>query len=274
MQSIYNYQDYRLFLRDFHTECCQRNPKFSLRAFAARLGINASNMIRILNGQRNISASSQERIVTFLKLRDREAEYFNLLVQYNQSKNPADKRALYAQVLLFRKTRLRNLGKDHDEYFSSWYNVALRELLNILPCKATSQELSAMLLPSPRPNEIRKALNLLKNLGLITRCDDGKYSLTQQLVSTPTEWTSTAIHSFQSSMADLGKEALDRFSKNERDISTLTLSLSGDGVTKIKDVMKRARDEMLEIASTDTHCDRVCQINLQLFPLSTVQKES
>lgn len=274
MQSIYNYQDYRVFLRDFYTDCSQRNPKFSLRSFAAKLNINVSNIVRILNGQRNISSDCRDRIVVFLKLRDRETEYFNLLVQYNQSKNPADKQAHYAQVLLFRKARLRNLGKEHDEYFSNWYNVALRELLNILQCKVTSRELSTMLIPSPQPNEVRKALNLLKNLGLIHRSEDGKYTLTEQIVSTPTEWTSTAIHLFQSAMADLGKQALDRFGKNERDISTLTLSLSDDGMTKIKDVMKRARDEMLQIASTDIHCDRVCQVNLQLFPLSTVQKES
>lgn len=257
MQSIFCYQDYRKYLHDFYTECNLRNPKFSLRAFAAKLELNVSNIVRIISGERNISESSLERIINYLKLREREAEYFRLLVNYNQSKNDAEKQALYGQVLLFRKARLRNLGKEHDEYFSNWYNVALRELLHIFKTPVTSKQLSAMLIPSPKPNEIRKSLNLLQKLGLINKNSDGTYSLKEQMLSTPNEWTGTAIHLFQIAMAELGKQALDRFPKNQRDISTLTLSLSDEGMAKIKDILKKAREEMLEIANADKKPDRI-----------------
>ncbi len=273
MQSIFCYQDYRRYLQDFYTECNLRNPKFSLRAFAAKLELNVSNIVRIINGERNLSVSSLERIINYLKLREREAEYFTLIVKYNQSKNNSEKQTLYEQVLLFRKTRLRNLGQEHDEYFSNWHNVALRELLNVLTTPATSKQLSAMLIPSPKPNEIRKSLNLLQKLGLINKNSDGTFSLTEQMLSTPNEWTGTAIHLFQIAMAELGKQALDRFPKNQRDISTLTLSLSEEGLVKIKDILKKARGEILEIANADKKPDRICQLNFQFFPLSTVQKE-
>lgn len=274
MQSIYSYKDYRSCLRDYYADCNKRNPKFSLRALASAIGLNVSTVTRIMNGQRNISQATQDRIVSFMKLRDREAEYFGLLVQYCQSTNPADKRACYEQIRLFRKTHLRNLGREHDEYFSNWYNVALRELLNIVSKPTTSRSLSKMLVPSPTPNDIRKSLNLLHKLGLVKRKADGTWELPEKFVSTPNEWTGTAIHSFQIAMAELGKQSLDHFPKAERDISTLTLSLSASGASTVKDILQRARNEILETASSDASVNRVYQLNLQLFPLSTIVKES
>lgn len=268
MESLYTYQDYRLFLRDHYAQSRARSPGFSLRSFASKIDLNVSTLTRILSGQRNISEKTEIRIVSYLKLRDREKEYFSLLVRYTQARNTADKRALYERIRVFRKTRLRNLGNEYDEYFSDWFNVALRELITIAPDKKKSHELAGMLVPSPRPNDVRKSLNLLRKLGLIMQKKDGCFELADKFVSTPDEWTSTAIHSFQIAMAELGKQALDRFTKPERDISTLTLSLSGEGLARAKEVICRAREEVLAVANSDSHADRIYELNVQLFPLS------
>jgi uncharacterized protein (TIGR02147 family) len=273
MESIYNYQDYRIYLRDHYDECKKRNVKFSLRAFASKIDLNVSTITRILKGQRNISEETMERIISYLKLRDREAECFRLLVQYNQACNPADKRALYEQIRQFRKTRLRDLGHEYDEYFSKWFNIALRELINILPNKMKSVDIAKMLIPSPKPNDIRKSFNLLLRLGLVKQNPDGSLELKDKFISTPDEWTSTAIHSFQVAMADLGKQALDRFPKNERNISTLTLSLSPEGFSKTRKAIERVHEEIVEIAHSDSNANRIYELNLQLFPLSTQAKE-
>lgn len=86
MQSIFYYQDYRKYLHNFYTECNLRNPKFSLRAFAAKLELNVSNIVRVMSGERNLSTSSLERVINYLKLREREAEYFTLLVKIQSVK--------------------------------------------------------------------------------------------------------------------------------------------------------------------------------------------
>ena len=161
MESIFTYRDYRVYLHDYYKKCVEHNAQFSLRSLALKIGINVSNLTRILKCERNISEETAERLVTFLKLRDREATYFRYLVQYNQARIPADRQALYEQIRLFRKTKLRNLGAEYDEYFTHWYTVALRELINILPKKRKSAEIAKLLLPSPKPNEIRKSFNLL-----------------------------------------------------------------------------------------------------------------
>ena len=268
MESIYHFRDYRVYLRDYYEERVTRNPKFSLRSFATKVGLNVSNLTRILKGQRNISEETAGRIAVCLKLRDRESEYFFLLVHYNQARNPAEKQALYERIRSFRKTRLRNIGPEYDEYFSKWYNVALRELINIFPKKKKSADFARLLVPSPKPNDIRKSFNLLLRLGLIKQHPDGTLELPEKFVTTPDEWTSTTIHSFQIAMAELGKQALDRFPKTDRNISTFSLSLSPEGFSKAVKALERFQREMADIAGSDSEPDRVYELNCQLFPLS------
>lgn len=67
-------------------------------------------------------------------------------------------------------------------------------------------------------------------------------------------------------MAELGVEAIERFPKNQRDISTLTVSLSAESLERIKALIKSVRDNILEEAKTGG--DRVYQINFQVFPVS------
>lgn len=273
MQAIYRYRDYREYLRDYYEQCNVHNNRFSLRSFAAKIGLNVSNLTRILKRERNVSEETTERLIGCMKLHDREADYFRLLVQYNQARNPADKQALYEQLRLFRKTRLRNLGPEYDEYFADWYNIALRELINILPVKMKSTDLARLLLPSPKPNDIRKSFNLLLRLGLVKRNEEGTLQLVEKLVTTPDEWTSTTIHAFQIAMAELGRQALDRFPKSERNISTSTLSLSPEGYRKTVQALQRVQQEIAEIAGSDNDPDRIYEVNLQLFPLSKKVKE-
>ena len=67
---------------------------------------------------------------------------------------------------------------------------------------------------------------------------------------------------------ELAREALYSVPKTHRDISTLTLSISEQGLQHIKEKIKDCRRELLEIAKADENADRVYQLNLQLFPLS------
>jgi uncharacterized protein (TIGR02147 family) len=67
---------------------------------------------------------------------------------------------------------------------------------------------------------------------------------------------------------ELAQEALYSVPKTHRDISTLTLSISKQGLQRMKEKIKEFRRELLEIAKADEHADRVYQLNLQLFPLS------
>jgi uncharacterized protein (TIGR02147 family) len=103
---------------------------------------------------------------------------------------------------------------------------------------------------------------------MIVQDDNGFYHLTEQFVTTGEDWQSLAIRSFQKEACSLASQAIDTIPKEERDISTVTVSLNEDGVNRIRDVLSRLRREIIDIAASCDPVDRAYQLNLQLFPVS------
>ena len=84
-----------------------------------------------------------------------------------------------------------------------------------------------------------------------------------------------AINNFQLATLDLAKESIDRFTKEERDISTLTLSFSKEIYETIHERLKGFRREILELVKNDPgRVDKVYQVNFQIFPLSRRHEDS
>ena len=72
----------------------------------------------------------------------------------------------------------------------------------------------------------------------------------------------------------LGIEAIDRWTSDERSISTLTLSISRPTFERLRDKLRCLRRELLDMASSDELPDRVVQVNFQAFPLAILPVEA
>jgi uncharacterized protein (TIGR02147 family) len=151
--------------------------------------------------------------------------------------------------------------------------VAVRELLAFYKFNGDYKELAKSVDPPISPSQAKKAITLLERLRLIKKGPDGFYSQTDNLISTGYDAKTVAINNFQLSTLDLAKESIDRFPKQERDISTLTLSFSGPLYHTLSEKLKNFRRELLELVKNDPNpVDRVYQINFQIFPLSKYHK--
>lgn len=82
-----------------------------------------------------------------------------------------------------------------------------------------------MLQPPIQPKDVGKALKVLVDLGLIKKNTSGIYERTDAVVSSGPVLKSFAVHKLQLETMDLARSAIDRFEKEDRDISTLTLSI-------------------------------------------------
>src|SRR4051812_21328836 len=74
-------QDYRRFFRDACEDRCQRNSRYSLRAFARDLGISAPRLSKILNGRHGLSVEAASEIARRLGLSESEQDLFMALVE-------------------------------------------------------------------------------------------------------------------------------------------------------------------------------------------------
>lgn len=273
MKNIFTYADYRVYIKDAIEEKRKKNPQYSYRCAASRMGISSGSLARILNGTRHAGAGLMSKLTLFLGLKKRETEYFSLLAGFESIKDEGKRRACYQKLLKMRAERRRPIPQEQYRFFEQWYNVALFELLRTGEYSADSAAaLGAALIPPISESKTRKALDLLKRLGYIRQLPGGTIRATKPFLTTGDTWESVAIHAFQAAMSGLGSRALDALPKDERDFSTLTMALSKESFEKAREVVKKAR---MEISAIERDCaapERVYQITMQCFPLS-IDKE-
>ena len=64
--NIFNYSDYREFLRDFFDMKKRVNPSWSYGLWSSKLGLNSiSSITMVINGQRHAGKKIQKSLITF-----------------------------------------------------------------------------------------------------------------------------------------------------------------------------------------------------------------
>jgi uncharacterized protein (TIGR02147 family) len=268
MPNIYAYIDYRKFLLDVMAEKKLGNPRYSCRLLSRRLGISAATFVRILNGKRNISKKLLPEFIGYFKLRERAAEYFSLLVELAHVKGAEKKNLVYQKILDFRSERIKNILPKQYSLFEKNYLVALREIIDIMGGIDDARSLGRCLRPPISGKEAEKGVRTLLNLNLIAEGENKRFYMPETLLTTGEKWESVAIQRYQDEMIKLAENALMKYPKEERDISTLTLGISSEEITRIKEIIRRARQEILAVAESSKKREYVYQLNVQLFPMS------
>ena len=69
-------------------------------------------------------------------------------------------------------------------------------------------------------------------------------------------------------MIDLGKESMERFTSENRNVTSLTISIPESKIAEVKDKIARLREDLLQLALQSKDPDTVVQINFQEFPLT------
>jgi uncharacterized protein (TIGR02147 family) len=268
MVSIYAYIDYRKFLLDVIAEKKLANPRFSCRQLAGRLGVSAATLVRILSGKRNVSKKLLPKFIGYFKLRERAAEYFSLLVEFAHVKGADEKNAAYQMILDFRSERIGSIQPRQYSLFEKKYLIALREIIDIKGGIGDFRTLAKRLRPEIPAREAEKGVNMLLDLKMIAQGEDKRFHASEKLLTTGERWESVAIQGYQRDMIRLAENALMNYPREERDISTLTIGINAEEILKIKEILRRARQEILAVAENSNRREYVYQLNFQLFPMS------
>jgi len=271
--TVLDYTDYRQFLKDFIEEKKQENASFSFRFVAHRLGCNPGFFNRVIKGERNLTPEYLLKLHRVLKLKIKEKQYFDLLVGYNQAKKQLEREHYHDMLTAFKDSKIYKVSKNQYSLYEQWYNMAIRELLNIIPCYDLSEEtvkrLNKYLTPQVKSADLQKSLRHLFDLGIIIKGPSGRLMLSEKIITTGTQIPTVIVQKYLQQFISLGSEALDRFLKEQRVVSSVTFSVSESGYEKIKARLEECRRDIMEIARRDTDAlDRVYNMNMQLFPLS------
>jgi uncharacterized protein (TIGR02147 family) len=272
METVFSYTDYRLYLRDYFQEKKLANPSFSYRILAERSGFKARDyLMRVMNGQRNLSHTGADQLSKYFKFSEKQAEYFLTLIRFNQAETTQDKEPLFAKLSeIQRYGKHQRIRQDQFAYLSSWHHIALRSLLPLLTKAESSdaEKVGRLMDPVLTGKQVKDSIELLLRLGLLNKEPKSGYTVGDMALTTGDEVTSLSVAEFHKSAMDLARRSIDKHSAASRDISGLTMGVSQEGFTRIKSEIQAFRKRIMAIAMADSGEDMIYQLNLHLFPFS------
>jgi uncharacterized protein (TIGR02147 family) len=282
---IFEYMDYRLYLLDWYNyrrELSKKNLRpYSYSVFSAAANIKSPNYLKmIIEAQRNLS---EDMIVKFSKALNHtreQAEEFRLLVLFSQATDPAERNFFLKELSEYRvlqKMRSGEIDKKAMEKIPNWIGWILYSMMDQEGVEFKPERLRELLRGKASVDEIEDALKSLVKSGEVAQDDlTGKLSKTRNLIDSPEDVPVALVRRLQSQLMYLGLESLYQDSPNEREFGSLTMSLTKQEFEELKFKLRQMRKQVNKdnsIRRMSTLGERVYQLNLQLFPVTSPVKK-
>ncbi len=267
--NIYNYFDYREYLQDIFDIYKKNQKGFSYRSFAKDSGIKSQTyMMRIIKGERHLSQNYIPNICAFFKLNPQEEKYFKVLVAFINTKDPNEKENHLKQILALRYSKDECRIEDKKlNFFKRWYYPIIREIVTIVDFNDDYNFLARLCKPRITSVQAQGAVNYLLQNDFIKKGPDGSYSQTDQIITTGAEVNSTILRKYYRKIMSHFMDSIDTEKREDRDISSLTLSVSENLFRHIKKEIQDFRKKLLTMAKDDEeNPERVCLVGMQVIP--------
>jgi uncharacterized protein (TIGR02147 family) len=269
MSDIYSYSDYRQFLKDHYERNKAVHPGFSYRFMAEKAGINSAPYFKfVIEGKRNLSKKTILKTCIALKLKDKEAEYFEHLVFFNQAKSADEKSVYFDRLISLQRYRsIPLVKKDQMEYFQEWHHCVIRELATMSDFGNDFGRLGKMLNPPIPAAKAEASIKLLLELGFLKK-EKGRFAQTEPVLTTGPGVQDFQVIRYQMRMMQLAIEAFERCRADERMISSSTMGVSKATFERVVKKVRDFRAHLAEMVSQDENPERVYQLTVSMIPLS------
>lgn len=268
MRPVFDCLEYRELLKEAYDERKLSMPLYSYRMMGERLGVDGSYLFRVLQKELHLPARCLPQAIEFLGLTGRAAEYFQLLVAYQREKRSKARTDILNKAISLRDVVRSKVDDQELAFFRDWWIVAVRCLLEVVDGRANPKELAARLQPRVSEQEVRDALDLLLDLGLVKKGPSEKLILSQTHLTAVGDEKSKAVRAFQHQILAMAQESIERFPRGSRDVSTLTVAIDRDAMSEIREMMRESRRQIQKRVEEVRTPDRVMQIAMAFFPLA------
>jgi uncharacterized protein (TIGR02147 family) len=166
LPTVFTYLDYRAYLRSWFDVRQEVTPGYTWSRFARMAGCSPSHLHNVLQGERDLLPPYVEGFCRALKLQFEEAEFFNLLVRYQQSGTLLERAQVLQQIAgILRFQEAHPLEGAAFLCMSRLTHLALYELAFLPEFREDPAWIGEAL--SIHPSEAESALDALKSAGLL-----------------------------------------------------------------------------------------------------------
>lgn len=272
---LFDYLDYRQFLKDWIAQKKIQSNAWSHRLIAEKVHLKSGGHISlILSGKANLKESALESFINLLKLQNSEADYFRNLVLYNQATTHQEQTKYYERLLACKDSLVTVLQVDQYAYYSHWYYSAVREALSIYEFRGDEfHALGEQMIPALSADQVQEAFQFLQRLQMIEQNSHGFWKPTNRILSTGPQRTGFYFNEHVFQLLDLARCAIQRIPTGEKYNSWISAAVGPDSFLKIVEEIRCVRKKILKIVENDSNPDRVYHLNLNLFPITQRRKK-
>ena len=268
IQNLHNYDDYRLFLRDWFTAKKSERSGFSLRAFAARAGFSGHNFFSYLvAGTRNCSAESARKIAHGMGLKNKASDYFEHLVMMNQAQTGEEREIHFQRLKRLMRQAKKHLNPNQYAFYEHWYYPVVRELMAMNTWQNDPARLARMVFPPISTADAKTAISFLLSSGMIVISENNLYELAHIIVSSE----QVPAYIKKKSRRDVllkGAEIIDTVHPERKYCSYTTVAVSRNCFSEVRQILDDARESVLARIAEDHQPEEVYEVVFQMFPVS------
>jgi uncharacterized protein (TIGR02147 family) len=270
IKKIFSYDNYRSFLNDYFSEQKTLRKAFTQRFFAQKAGFNSHNFCPlVIKGVRNLSLESIEKIVEAIPLKGIAADYFRVLVRYNQAESFDDKQEEFKHLKALReKTKFHRLDDGSFPFFSRWYMPVVRVLAACSNWGGDFRKLAQMVYPPITMDEARSAVKDLVEIKLLIDKGNGRYALSADKLTTegmPPIIRNKNRHEILL-QSIYNTEALP---PDQRYLAYSTLGTSEKTFKKITEYLDTVRLNIIDMVMADDTVEKTYELNINMVPFSS-----
>lgn len=267
-------EGYRQTLRRALIERCQKNPKYSLRAFARDLELEPARLSDILNGKKGISRDVARDLARRLGLSARESESFcdhaeSLHARSRVAREAARKRLKAAKPS--GAASGHNLSIDTFHVVADWYHLAILQLLKLKTRGHDASAIAAAL--GIKPLQAADALERLQRLELV-ESRDGRLVPVDDYVIGPDGIPSNAVRKFHEQVLQRALAAIYLQPLEERDLHTTLMPVSQTDLPRARERIREFAQSFCEEFSESPAADRVYSLSIQFVNQTSNPKEN
>jgi len=273
---IFEYRDYRSFLRDWFEHRKRTWPEFSYEFFMRKAGLGSkATLHNVISGRRNPREDTLSAFAIGMELDENEAAYLEKLVELALCKTLEERREVLSVMIedpRFQKDRRleRELSETETRFMARWYCWAIWELARAPGFRAEPAWLAKTMIPAITEEEAAEALELLFGLKFLELGEDGRVSTREIRISTNDVVNQRdAVRQIYRSNLDHAYDSLLTIDHTERFHRSATLlipdALFPEMEAKLIDVCREIMGNADEAVRSRV---RVYQFGVQLFPMS------
>ncbi|MGZ3695539.1 MAG: TIGR02147 family protein [Bdellovibrionota bacterium] len=269
---LFEHHDYREFLRNTLSKKANGNESYSARAFSEKLGISTSFLSEIMSAKKNLSVDLAFKIAIKLNLTEAESQYFCMMVQLEQEKDPLFREELSRRLAdLNPKRKSHDLSADLFRSISEWFHSAILEL-SYVAGPALSPELAVRALGISKI-DAEAAFERLLRLELLEKDAKGRITKSHNYVTSQSHVPSSALKEYHRQYLSKASDALIASTPQERMSSTDVMAFDSRQLDKVDRLSQEFTAAVMKLAEKAKTKDAVYALSVHFYPLTKNERK-